>query len=145
MIFWTLIYCKNWAFDITYSCFCLCSGRKANCIVYGVLYGLACVTKVSWNLHRFLLSVIYTCNRQTATDWCFWSYWPVGSWNKRANLTRRLHWKLNCRYKCVVKSDRNSFSFSVSKTTFYAVFGSFVYGRKWFFFSFSVKMGYIRP
>jgi len=29
-----------------------------------------------------------------------------------------------------VKSDRNSFSFSVSKTTFYAVFGSFVYGRK---------------
>ena len=25
---------------------CVCSGRKANCILYGVLYGLACVTKV---------------------------------------------------------------------------------------------------
>jgi len=25
---------------------CAYSGRKTNCIVYGVLYGLACVTKV---------------------------------------------------------------------------------------------------
>ena len=27
---------------------CVCSGRKANCILYGVLYGLACVTKVGF-------------------------------------------------------------------------------------------------
>ena len=37
------IFCE---LSVVYECFLFCSGRKFNCILYGVLYGVDCLTKV---------------------------------------------------------------------------------------------------
>ena len=42
-IFRPTIFCE---LSVVYECFLFCSGRKFNCILYGVLYGVDCLTKV---------------------------------------------------------------------------------------------------
>ena len=60
-----------------------CSGRRANCILYGILYGLCCITKHSSN---FWVLMVGRLLGGTATSILFSAFesWVICEHNKRA-------------------------------------------------------------